>query len=96
MAVVLQHRREQRIQPRIILDIPRLHRRQRVQYREIVPDQLQLRTDPVGRKLGDLGDELAGGRIRDRGDPRKTEIDQRQADQENDRDEQRDDGGFEA
>ena len=96
LVVVLQHRREQRDQPRIILDLRGLHRRQRIQYLEIVPHQLQLRADPVRRQFGDLADELTGGRIRDRGDPLKTEIDQRQADDEHDRDEQRDDGGLEA
>jgi hypothetical protein len=67
-----------------------------VQYFEIVLDQLQLRADPVRRQLGHSPDELAGGRVRDHGDPGKTQIDERQADDEDDRDEQRDDGGLEA
>ena len=96
MRIVLQHRRQQRGEPRIILDVARLHRRQRAQYREVVPHQLQLRADPVGRQLGHLVDELAGGRIRDRGDPRKAQIDQRQADDEDDRHEQPDNGCLEA
>jgi hypothetical protein len=45
--------------------------------------------------LHDFPDEPAGGRLCDRGDPLKTKIDQRQADDEHDRDKQRDDGGLE-
>jgi len=46
------------------------------------------------RRFSHLANELAGGRIRHRGDPLEAEIDQRQADDEDDTNEQRNDRGF--
>ena len=89
--IVPQHRHRQHVQPWIVQDARALHRRQAAQDLQTVPHRIELGLDAVGGKLGDLIEEGAGRRPRDRLDPPEAEEHQRQAHGKHDPDEQRDD-----